>query len=81
MSPRGGGGGGQARRDPGREHRPHHVDDGHGHRPRRDGNSGTDTWTIFYSWVAPVPESRRVRDGYFFHPRVTRRVPDTLLPL
>jgi hypothetical protein len=30
-----GGGGGQARRDPGREHRPHHVDDGHGHRPRQ----------------------------------------------
>jgi hypothetical protein len=27
------------------------------------------------------PESRRIRDGYFFHPRVTRRVPDTLLPL
>jgi hypothetical protein len=27
------------------------------------------------------PESRRVRNVYFFHPRVTRRVPDTLLPL
>jgi hypothetical protein len=26
-------------------------------------------------------ESRRVRDGYFFHPRITRRVSDTLLPL
>jgi hypothetical protein len=39
--------------------------------------------TIFYPWVAPVPDPNQ--DGYgtgiFFHPRVTRRVPDTLLPL
>jgi hypothetical protein len=38
---------------------------------------------IFYLWVAPVPDPNR--DGYetdiFFHPRITRRVPDTLLPL
>jgi hypothetical protein len=38
---------------------------------------------IFYSWLTPVPDLNR--DGYemsiFFHPRVTRRVPDTLLPL
>jgi hypothetical protein len=27
------------------------------------------------------PESRRVWDGYFSHPWVTQRVPDTLLPL
>jgi hypothetical protein len=44
---------------------------------------GTSTGTIFYPWVAPVPETNR--DGYgtsiFSHPRVTRRVPDTLLPL
>jgi hypothetical protein len=51
----------------------------------RDGNSGTGTrypsgtGTIFYSWVAPVPDPNR--DGYFFPPAVTRRVPDTLLPL
>jgi hypothetical protein len=49
----------------------------------RDGNSGTGTGTIFYPWVAPVPDPNR--DGYgtgiFSHPRVTRRVPDTLLPL
>jgi hypothetical protein len=39
--------------------------------------------TIFYLRMAPVPESNR--DGYgtdiFSHPRVIRRVPDTLLPL
>jgi hypothetical protein len=38
---------------------------------------------IFYSWVAPVPNLNW--DGYrtniFFHPWVTWRVPDTLLPL
>jgi hypothetical protein len=45
--------------------------------------TGTGTGTIFYPWVAPVPDPNR--DGYgtgiFSHPRVTRRVPDTLLPL
>jgi hypothetical protein len=45
--------------------------------------TGTGTGTIFYLWVTPVPDPNR--DGYetgiFFHPRVTRRVPDTLLPL
>jgi hypothetical protein len=45
--------------------------------------SGTDTRMIFYPWVTPVPDPNR--DGYgtstFFHPQVTRRVPDTLLPL
>jgi hypothetical protein len=39
--------------------------------------------TIFYPWVAPVPDPNR--DGYgtgiFSHPRVTRRVPNTLLSL
>jgi hypothetical protein len=43
----------------------------------------TGTGTIFYPWVVPVPDPNR--DGYgmgiFFHPRVTRRVPDTLPPL
>jgi hypothetical protein len=45
--------------------------------------TGTGTGTIFYPWVAPVPDPNR--DGYetgiFSHPWVTRRVPDTLLPL
>jgi hypothetical protein len=45
--------------------------------------TGTDTGTIFYPWVASVPDPNR--DGYemgiFFHPRVTRWVPDTLLLL
>jgi hypothetical protein len=44
---------------------------------------GMDTETIFYLRVAPVFDLNR--DGYgmgiFFHPRVTRRVPDILLPL
>jgi hypothetical protein len=44
---------------------------------------GTGTGMIFYLWVAPVPDPNR--DGYetgiFSHPRVIRRVPDTLLPL
>jgi hypothetical protein len=44
---------------------------------------GTDTRMIFYPCVTPVPDPNR--DGYgtstFFHPQVTRRVPDTLLPL
>jgi hypothetical protein len=44
---------------------------------------GMGTGMIFYPWVAPVSDPNR--DGYgtdiFFHPRVTRRVPDTLLPL
>jgi hypothetical protein len=39
----------------------------------------TGTGTIFYLRVAPVPDPNR--DGYFSHPWVTRRVPDTLLPL
>jgi hypothetical protein len=30
--------------------------------------TGTGTGTIFYPRVAPVPESRRVQDGYFFPP-------------
>jgi hypothetical protein len=45
--------------------------------------TGTGTGTIFYPWVAPVPDPNR--DGYemgiFSHPWVTRRVLDTLLPL
>jgi hypothetical protein len=45
--------------------------------------TGTGTGTIFYPWVTPVPDPNR--DGYetgiFSHPRVTRRVPDTLLPI
>jgi hypothetical protein len=55
----------------------------------RDGNSGMGTrypmgmGTIFYPRVTSVPDPNQ--DGYgtgiFFHPRVTRRVPDTLLPL
>jgi hypothetical protein len=36
--------------------------------------TGTGMGVIFYLWVAPIPEPRRV-----FFP--TRRVPDTLLPL
>jgi hypothetical protein len=58
----------------------------------RDGNLGTGTrpdptgmgtGTIFYPRVAPVPDPNRdrFRTGIFSHPRVTRRVPDTLLPL
>jgi hypothetical protein len=43
--------------------------------------SGLGTGMIFYPRVAPVPEPRRVWDVYFFHLRVTQRVPDTLLPL
>jgi hypothetical protein len=43
----------------------------------------TGTRIIFYLWVALVSDPNQ--DGYgmgiFFHPRVTRRVPDTLLPL
>jgi hypothetical protein len=45
--------------------------------------TGTGMETIFYPWVTPVPNPNR--DGYgvgiFSHPQVTRRVPDTLLPL
>jgi hypothetical protein len=38
---------------------------------------------IFYSWVAPVPDPNwdEYGTGIFFHPRVTRWVPDTLLPI
>jgi hypothetical protein len=58
-------------------------DDGHVTTVNRDDNSGTGTGAIFYMRVAPVPDPNR--DGYgtgiFSHPRVTRRVPDTLLPL
>jgi hypothetical protein len=60
-------------------------DDGHVTTVNRDDNSGTSTGTgaIFYLRVAPVPDPNR--DGYgtdiFSHPRVTRRVLDTLLPL
>jgi hypothetical protein len=43
----------------------------------------TDMGMIFYPWVAPILDPNR--DGYgvgiFFHPQVTRRVPDTLLLL
>jgi hypothetical protein len=51
---------------------------------RRVGDpTGTGTEMIFYPRVAAVPDPNR--DGYvmgiFSHPRVTRRVPDTLLPL
>jgi hypothetical protein len=44
---------------------------------------GPGTGTIFYPWVAPVPDPNRDRYGMdiFFHPQVTRRVSDTLLPL
>jgi hypothetical protein len=46
-----------------------------------DDNLGTGM--IFYLCVAPVPDSNR--NGYetniFFHPWITRRIPDTLLPL
>jgi hypothetical protein len=45
--------------------------------------TGTGMGTIFYPWVAPVPDPNR--DGYgtgiFFHLRVSRRIPNTLLPL
>jgi hypothetical protein len=45
--------------------------------------TGTDMGTIFYPWVAPVTDLNW--DGYetgiFFYSCVTRRVPDTLLPL
>jgi hypothetical protein len=45
--------------------------------------TGMDTGMIFYPWVTPVSDPNQ--DGYetsiFSHPRVTRRVPDTLLPL
>jgi hypothetical protein len=56
----------------------------------RDGNSGTGTRPDGYEYgnnflpvsdIGTRPELRRVCDGYFFHPRVTREVPDTLLPL
>jgi hypothetical protein len=45
--------------------------------------TGTGTGMIFYPWVAPVPDLNRDEygTGIFFHPRVTRRVADTLLPL
>jgi hypothetical protein len=41
------------------------------------------TGMIFYPWVAPVPDPNRDRyeAGIFFHPWVTRWVPNTLLPL
>jgi hypothetical protein len=45
--------------------------------------TGLGTGMIFCPRVALVPDPNR--DGYaadiFFHPRVTQRVPDTLLPL
>jgi hypothetical protein len=51
----------------------------------QDGNSGMgmSTGTIFYPQVAPVPDPNRdgYRVGIFSHLQVTRRVPDTLLPL
>jgi hypothetical protein len=67
-----------------------------GHVIARDGNSvwipdtrrvsdltDMDMEMIFYLCVTPVSDSNQ--DGYgmsiFFYPRVTRRVPDTLLPL
>jgi hypothetical protein len=49
----------------------------------RDDNLGTGTGMIFYPRVVPVSDPNQ--DGYgtsiFSHPWVTRRVPDTLLPL
>jgi hypothetical protein len=46
-------------------------------------STGTGTDMIFYPRVTLVPDPNR--DGYetsiFFHPRVIRRVPDTLLSL
>jgi hypothetical protein len=41
------------------------------------------TGTIFYPWVALVPDPNRdeYETSIFFHPWVTQRVPDTLLPL
>jgi hypothetical protein len=38
---------------------------------------------ILYLWVAPVPDLNRdsFGVGIFFHSWVTRRIPDTLLPL
>jgi hypothetical protein len=49
----------------------------------RDGNLGMGTGTIFYPRVAPVPDPNQDRygTGIFFHLWVTRRVPNTLLPL
>jgi hypothetical protein len=56
----------------------------------RDGNSGTGTRSDGYGYgddflsvggTRTRSELKRVRDEYFFHLRVTRRVPDTLLPL
>jgi hypothetical protein len=45
--------------------------------------TGTGTGMIFYPRVTPVSDPNQ--DGYgtsiFSHPWVTRRVPDTLLPL
>jgi hypothetical protein len=45
--------------------------------------TGTGTGMIFYPWVAPMPDPNRDRygTGIFSHPRVTRWVSDTLLPL
>jgi hypothetical protein len=45
--------------------------------------TGMGMGTIFYPWVTSVPDPNRdsYRTDIFFHPQVTRRVPDTLLPL
>jgi hypothetical protein len=52
-------------------------------RIRVPDTTGTGTGTIFYPWVAPVLDLNQ--DGYgtgiFSHMWITRRVPDTLLPL
>jgi hypothetical protein len=50
---------------------------------RVSGPMGTGMETIFYPQVAPVPNPNRdgYRMGIFSHPRITWRVPDTLLPL
>jgi predicted alpha/beta hydrolase len=43
--------------------------------------TGTGMGMIFYSRVAPDPNRDGYGTGIFSYPRVTRQVPDTLLPL
>jgi hypothetical protein len=49
----------------------------------RDGNLDTGTGMIFYPRVAPVsdPNQNGYETDIFFHPWITRWVPDTLLTL